>query len=47
MLDFVAEDHCALCSHMWRSEREAFRANLDALQGTGPPWLLARFGVVG
>jgi hypothetical protein len=31
MSDFVDEDHCALCWHMWPSEREAFRANLDQL----------------
>src|SRR5262249_33307673 len=31
MSDFVDEEHCPLCSHMWRSEREAFRANLDKL----------------
>jgi hypothetical protein len=31
MSDFVDEDHCALCSRMWPSEREAFRANLDQL----------------
>ena len=28
MSDFVAEEHCPLCSRMWPSEREAFRANL-------------------
>ena len=31
MSDFVDEDHCSLCSRMWPSEREAFRANLDAI----------------
>ncbi|MBV9565194.1 MAG: hypothetical protein JOY90_32795 [Bradyrhizobium sp.] len=31
MSDFVDEDHCALCSRLWRSERDAFRANLDTL----------------
>jgi len=31
MSDLVDEEHCALCSRMWRSEREAFRANLDEL----------------
>jgi hypothetical protein len=29
--DFVAEEECVLCSHMWPSEREAFRANLDGV----------------
>jgi hypothetical protein len=29
MSDYVAEDDCSLCSHLWPSEREAFRANLD------------------
>lgn len=31
MADFVSEDQCALCSAMWPSEREAFRANLDQI----------------
>jgi hypothetical protein len=31
MSDFVDEEHCTLCSRMWRSEREAFRANLYRL----------------
>jgi hypothetical protein len=31
MSDFVDQEHCALCSRMWPSEREAFRANLDTL----------------
>ena len=31
MLDFVDEEYCSLCSRIWRSEREAFRANLDEL----------------
>ena len=26
MSDFVSEDQCALCSCIWPSEREAFRA---------------------
>jgi hypothetical protein len=30
--DFISEEHCSLCAHMWRSEREAFRANLDMLR---------------
>src|SRR5947208_14134284 len=29
--DFVDEDHCALCSRMWPSERQAFRAYLDQM----------------
>jgi hypothetical protein len=29
--DFIDEEHCALCSHVWPSEREEFRANLDIL----------------
>ena len=31
MPDFVDEDHCVVCSRMWASEREAFRACLDKL----------------
>jgi len=31
MRDFVDEDQCSLCSRMWSSERDAFRANLDTL----------------
>lgn len=31
MTDFVGEDQCALCSGIWASEREAFRANLDKI----------------
>jgi hypothetical protein len=31
MSDFADEEHCALCSRMWPSEREGFRANLDTL----------------
>jgi hypothetical protein len=29
--DFIPEEDCGLCSHMWASEREAFRASLDML----------------
>jgi len=31
MSDFVDEEHCALCSRLWRSERKAFRSDLDEL----------------
>jgi len=36
MSDFVDEEHCALCSRMWPSEREAFRANLDTVSLNEP-----------
>jgi hypothetical protein len=29
--DYVSEGQCTLCSRMWPSEREAFRAGLDTL----------------
>jgi len=32
----VDKEHCALCARMWRSEREAFRANLDTLPVNEP-----------
>ena len=50
MPDFVDDEHCTLCSRMWRSEREAFRANLDraapqraSLQRLGDDASLAAF----
>jgi hypothetical protein len=48
--DYIDEEHCSLCSRMWRSEREAFRANLNRLRFSDPicdPCLLAFFRNIG
>jgi hypothetical protein len=36
MSDSVSEDECTLCSGMWPSERDAFRANLDKVSLRDP-----------
>jgi hypothetical protein len=47
---YVSEDDCTLCGRMWRSEREAFRSQLDWLPMDEPvcnACLLAFFRNIG
>jgi len=46
MSDFVDEDHCALCSRVPPSERDAFRASLDRMPLKEPVCDACLVGVV-